>query len=65
MLRCGYTTGTCAALAAGAAAALLLTGQDSDTGSLATPKGLGVSTGLAGAGRGGGTRWGAGPMRSV
>lgn len=49
MLRCGYTTGTCAALAAGAAAELLLTGRAPDTASLATPKGLEVSVALAGA----------------
>lgn len=38
-LRCGYTTGTCAALAAAAAARLLLTGRPPDTVSLRTPKG--------------------------
>ena len=39
MLRCGYTTGTCAALAAAGAARLLLTGQAPETLSLLTPKG--------------------------
>lgn len=38
-LRCGYTTGTCAALAAGAAARLLLTGHAPETAALVTPKG--------------------------
>ena len=38
-LRCGYTTGTCAALAAAGAAELLLTGRAPDTLSLRTPKG--------------------------
>lgn len=39
LLRCGYTTGTCAALAAAAAARLLLTGRAPETVSLRTPKG--------------------------
>ena len=39
MLRCGYTTGTCAALAAAGAARLLLTGQAPSRLSLRTPKG--------------------------
>ena len=38
-LRCGYTTGTCAALAAAGAARLLLTGRAPKTVSLVTPKG--------------------------
>ena len=38
-LRCGYTTGTCAALAAQAAARLLLTGRAPERVSLRTPKG--------------------------
>ena len=38
-LRCGYTTGTCAALAAQGAARLLLTGQAPERVSLRTPKG--------------------------
>lgn len=40
MLRCGYTTGTCAALAAAGAARLLLTGSAPATVALRTPKGL-------------------------
>ena len=43
MLRCGYTTGTCAALAAGGAAQLLLAGQAPETVRLVTPKGWEVS----------------------
>ena len=43
MLRCGYTTGTCAALAAGGAAQLLLAGQAPETVRLITPKGWEVS----------------------
>ncbi len=39
MLRCGYTTGTCAALAAAGAARLLLTGQAPSCLSLRTPRG--------------------------
>ncbi len=38
-LRCGYTTGTCAALAAAGAARLLLTGRAPETVTLVTPKG--------------------------
>ena len=38
-LRCGYTTGTCAALAASGAARLLLTGETPQTLSVVTPKG--------------------------
>ena len=38
-LRCGYTTGTCAALAAQGAAHLLLTGRAPERVSLRTPKG--------------------------
>ena len=40
LLRCGYTTGSCAALAASGAAQLLLTGTAPETLSLMTPKGL-------------------------
>lgn len=39
-LRLGYTTGTCAAAAAQAAALMLLTGQNVKSVSLATPKGM-------------------------
>ncbi len=42
MLRCGYTTGTCAALASSGAATLLLSGKEPDTLQLITPKGLSV-----------------------
>ena len=38
LLRCGYTTGTCAALAAAGAARLLLTGNTPETVALRTPK---------------------------
>ena len=40
MLRCGYTTGTCAALGAAGAARLLLTGREPETVALRTPKGI-------------------------
>ena len=43
-LRCGYTTGTCAALAALGAARLLLTGTAPERVSLLTPKGWEVET---------------------
>lgn len=42
-LRCGYTTGSCAALAAGAAASMLLCRRPVYTASLITPKGIGVT----------------------
>lgn len=45
-LRCGYTTGTCAALAAAGAVRLLLTGAPPDTVSLETPMGLTVEVPL-------------------
>ena len=45
-LRCGYTTGTCAALAAAGAARLLLTGEAAAHMSLKTPKGLTVDVPL-------------------
>lgn len=41
-LRCGYTTGTCASLAAEGAVVLLLTGRSPKTVSLRTPKGWNV-----------------------
>lgn len=47
MLRCGYTTGTCAALAAAGAVRLLLTGRAPESVSLTTPKGIAVSVPLA------------------
>ena len=39
-LRCGYTTGTCAALGAAGAARLLLTGHAPESVGLRTPKGI-------------------------
>ena len=47
LLRCGYTTGSCAALAAGAAARLLLTGEAPKTARLVTPKGTVLEVELA------------------
>ncbi|MBQ9647357.1 MAG: cobalamin biosynthesis protein CbiD [Oscillospiraceae bacterium] len=47
LLRCGYTTGSCAALAACAAARLLLTGRAPETVRLVTPKGLAGEVPLA------------------
>ena len=43
-LRCGYTTGTCAALAGKAAVRMLLGGQKTEEISVLTPKGLWVTT---------------------
>lgn len=43
-LRCGYTTGTCAALAGKAAVRMLLCGQKTEEISVLTPKGLWVTT---------------------
>ena len=40
LLRCGYTTGTCAALGAAGAARLLLTGRTPESIGLRTPKGI-------------------------
>ena len=47
MLRCGYTTGTCAALAAAGAVKLLLTGTAPAAVSLTTPNGIEVTAVLA------------------
>ncbi|MBE7004256.1 MAG: cobalamin biosynthesis protein CbiD [Ruminococcaceae bacterium] len=47
LLRCGYTTGTCAALAAAGAARLLLTGEAPRSVRLVTPKGWTVEVELA------------------
>ena len=45
-LRCGYTTGTCAALAAQGAVRFLLTGSWKETEEIMTPKGIPVSVSL-------------------
>lgn len=47
-LRCGYTTGTCAALAAQGAVRFLLTGSWRETEELMTPKGHPGSRGAGG-----------------
>ena len=46
LLRCGYTTGTCAALAAAGAARYLLTGEAPESVRLLTPKGFPVEAPL-------------------
>ncbi|MBQ3281252.1 MAG: cobalamin biosynthesis protein CbiD [Eubacterium sp.] len=46
MLRCGYTTGTCAALASSGATRYALTGKVPDTVSVMTGKGILVETGI-------------------
>ena len=53
LLRCGYTTGSCAALAAAGAARLLLTGAAPEKLSLLTPAGLTVTVRPAWCGMGG------------
>lgn len=45
-LRCGYTTGSCAALAAGAACRMLLSQRTVDTAALTTPGGVGIEVPL-------------------
>ena len=52
LLRCGYTTGTCAALAAAGAATMLLTDETPETMQLCTPKGITVEVALEDCGRG-------------
>lgn len=51
MLRCGYTTGTCAALASSGAVRYALTGEVPETVSVMTGKGLLVETGIEESGR--------------
>ena len=51
-LRCGYTTGTCAAVAARGASELLLTGTMPDTVAIETPSGMVVEAELADPARG-------------
>lgn len=46
-LRCGYTTGTCAALAAKSAAEMLFSGNSPQLATLTTPKGIEVSAEVA------------------
>ncbi|MDO5548696.1 MAG: cobalt-precorrin-5B (C(1))-methyltransferase CbiD [Eubacteriales bacterium] len=57
LLRCGYTTGTCAALAASGAVRLLLSGKAPSHVSLRTAKGIVVDVPLAGSGVTGNTAW--------
>lgn len=56
-LRCGYTTGTCAALAASAAASLLLSGSAPKSVSLITAKGIPVEVPVTRSGWDGQTAW--------
>ena len=57
MLRCGYTTGTCAALAALGAAKYAAYGEVPEAVSVMTGKGLLVETGIEESGSGGGRFW--------
>ena len=57
MLRCGYTTGTCAALASSAAVRYALTGMVPDTVSVITGKGILVETGIEESGCEGSNFW--------
>ena len=56
-LRCGYTTGTCAALAATGAAILMLSGKAPETVGLMTGKGIRVDVPLADFGMNGSDAW--------
>ena len=57
MLRCGYTTGTCAALASSGAVRYAITGKVPETVSVMTGKGLLVETGIEESGCEGGKFW--------
>lgn len=61
MLRCGYTTGTCAALAASAAARMLLTGEVPESVSLVTGKDIPVEVAIEECGFDGESAWTAVP----
>ncbi len=61
MLRCGYTTGTCAALAAAAAARMLLSGEVPSSVALVTGKGIPVEVTIEEYGSDGQTAWAAVP----
>ena len=61
MLRCGYTTGTCAALAAAAACRMLFTGEVPETVSLMTAKGIPVEVAIEHFGLDGNSAWAAVP----
>jgi len=61
MLRCGYTTGTCAALAASAAAGMLLTGEVPESVSLVTGKDIPVEVTIEECGFDGKSAWAAVP----
>ena len=61
MLRCGYTTGTCAALAASAAVKMLLTGEVPGSVSLMTGKGIPVEVPVETYGWENGVPWAAVP----